>query len=315
MNSMRFARKLFQKAVSLPSEFAFRFSSKPSRDAIMALQARPPDSGDPLSMQATAGLREAGYFLTDLDTLDVDGTSAMQNAGENLFERLRKRAYAPAQAGVHTVTATREDLVGADAIFYWGLNDRVLSIVSEYLGQPPAYDGFSAYYSRSDGRQAGPRLWHKDREDLRMVKVAVYFTDVDDASGPYEVLKPQYGRLIDGSHYENMTDERILSVLGAGQEASFASRCTGKAGTVIFSDTALHYHRGRPPTARDRCAIFYSYFSRNPRYPYFCERSAYSRAQLEALAKPLPEAKRKSVLWRHDLPLRSRLIPRNRVTV
>ena len=65
----------------------------------------------------------------------------------------------------------------------------------------------------------------------------------------------------------------------------------------------------------DRTALFYSYFSRTPRHPFFCERSTMRRAQLKGLARDLPKRQRDCVLWRDALPLTSRLIPVSRLSV
>ena len=80
---------------------------------------------------------------------------------------------------------------------------------------------------------------------------------------------------------------------------------------MIFSDTASQYHRGKPAISRDRCAIFYNYFSRVPRHPFFCERSGLSRSQIAKLADGLTPEQRDCVLWRDSLPAIARLVPRD----
>jgi hypothetical protein len=84
--------------------------------------------------------------------------------------------------------------------------------------------------------------------------------------------------------------------------------CTGKAGTVIFADTAALYHRGKPARARDRCAIFFN-MNRAPLRPFRCERSTISRAQSTRLAASMPPRQRDCMLWRDSLPFVARIIP------
>jgi hypothetical protein len=311
----RLPRKILSHVVSIPSEVVFRVRSRSAPTSWNSNPSSYHRDKSEVEIPAVEDLRRNGYHSTTLADLPTPETASMWADGLRLFERLANKARNSDFDKVHTITATEADLEDLDHIFFWGLNDRIVSIVSAYLKQPVAYDGFSAYYSRNDGRQAGPRLWHKDREDARMVKVAIYFTDVDELSGPYEIVKPEFGRMIDPAHYENMTSSRIRSMLKIDSHVTFANHCVGPAGTVIFTDTAYHYHRGRPPITRDRCAIFYSYFTQTPLHPYFCERSPYSRCRIKELAERLPETQRKYVLWRENLPLRSRLVPRNRVTV
>jgi hypothetical protein len=99
------------------------------------------------------------------------------------------------------------------------------------------------------------------------------------------------------------------------QTSDWITSCTGKAGTVIFSDTARYYHRGKPPLERDRAAIFFSYFSQRPKNPFFCGRSPLSDRQLAQLAEPLPPHLQDCITWKQRLPGIGRYIPKNRVKV
>jgi hypothetical protein len=97
--------------------------------------------------------------------------------------------------------------------------------------------------------------------------------------------------------------------------SDWLTNCTGSAGTVIFVDTAMYYHRGKPPTRQNRSAIFFSYFSRRPKHPFFCERSPFSRKDLYRLAKGLPAHQQACVYWKDSLPSAVKLIPKNRIKV
>jgi hypothetical protein len=143
-------------------------------------------------------------------------------------------------------------------------------------------------YTVAGGKAESTRQWHRDREDRRMVKIAIYLNDVDGDGGPFEL----------DTRGERASDADFATVRS----------CEGPAGTVIFADTARCLHRGRP-AKRDRAAVFYSYFSRRPRNSFFCERSGLTRLQVAALTRNLPPRQAESAQWHAALPPLLRLIP------
>jgi hypothetical protein len=207
--------------------------------------------------------------------------------------------------------ASGADLVVHDKIIRWGLNDRLLDIAENYLGVPIGYDGANVYFTKADGMEAGQRRWHRDAEDRRMLKIALYLNDVDDDGGPLQVLLrqlPDHDRMVRGK-FPILSQEKLETALGDFDPDRDVVTCTGKAGTVIFADTAALYHRGKPASARDRCAIFFNYMNRAPLRPFRCERSTISRAQTRRLAASMPQRQRDCLLWRDSLPLVARMVP------
>jgi hypothetical protein len=144
-----------------------------------------------------------------------------------------------------------------------------------------------------------------------MVKVTVYLHEVDENGGPYQILHRDFpgSRSLSGFSYPILTQEELEQRLGGAIADQDVTSCTGPAGTVIFSDPATYYHRGKPAVARDRAAIFYNYFSRRPLRPFLCERSGLSRAQLASLTTGLSPEQRACLLWRDDLPWIAKVIP------
>jgi hypothetical protein len=89
--------------------------------------------------------------------------------------------------------------------------------------------------------------------------------------------------------------------------------CKGKSGTVFLVDTAKYYHRGQPPTQFNRSAVFFSYFSRRPWHPFFCQRSPFSKEQLNYLTAEASTHQRACIHWKDALPWFAKLIPRSRI--
>ena len=188
---------------------------------------------------------------------------------------------------------------------------RLLDIVEGYLGVPIGYDGINIFFTKADGRQVAARRWHRDVEDRHMVKIAVYLNDVDEGGGPLQVLRrklPQHDRTVRGK-FPVLTQEELEHRLADFRLERDITTCTGRTGTVVFADTASHYHRGKPATTHDRCAVYFNYFHRVPLRPFRCERSTISRAQIRELAEPLPQRQRDCLLWRESLPMIARLLP------
>ncbi|NJN32859.1 MAG: hypothetical protein HC824_22455, partial [Synechococcales cyanobacterium RM1_1_8] len=68
---------------------------------------------------------------------------------------------------------------------------------------------------------------------------------------------------------ESLPTPQTTPAAAPNKRETWYQSCIGKAGTVVLCDTAHYFHRGRPPIAQDRSAIFYSFFSRRPKHPFF----------------------------------------------
>jgi len=264
-----------------------------------------------LDMSIVAGLETRGVHITSLAELDLPGTDALWSSATDVADTYSLRAKKGEFAGDYTVQVGAGDMMRHPQIVRWSLNDRILDIVETYLGLPAAYDTLNFFYTVADGRQVAARRWHRDLEDRRMVKVIVYLHDVDEDGGPLEILHRSFpgSNALDGANFPVLTQEMLEDRMGGMLERGDVTTCTGKAGTVIFADVASRYHRGRPALTRDRCALFYNFFSRSPLRPFFCERHVFSRAQLAELAAGQTDRARACMLWHANVPLLARMVP------
>jgi hypothetical protein len=314
-------RKIYRKARNAPSELALwtinRASIETRLQALHDQAQRDHASRLPQltfsDTEIVEGLKRDGVFVTSLASLALPLTREMFQSAQSIAasyeERVRNRTF----DGWETIMATPAEIISHREIFDWGLNQRLLDIVETYLGLPVAYDGLNMFYTVADGKQVATRKWHRDREDRRMIKIAIYCNDVDDGGGPLQIVRRGVikSKIANGFTYPVLSQEGLEKELGGPMNDADVITCTGLKGTVIFTDTASEYHRGKPAVTHDRCAIFYSYFSRVPRHPFFCERSGLSRAQIAQLAKGLTEEQRDAVLWREGLPAIARIVPPN----
>jgi hypothetical protein len=319
--------RLLQELWSIPSHLAFAVANlspveerllKPRyQEAIQAHQSLLPPL-DPADQGILEALNQTGLYITSLDELNLPHSQELLQVADNITKILAARAKCDENQGRHTLTAQADELIQYPQILQWGANERLLRIIEHYLQLPVAYDALSFYYSLANDQSAGPRKWHRDKEDWKMIKVAIYLTDVELDDGPFECVHPEVNRYLLEDldlkyqiyHHEEMR-QKLVSRFGE----QWYTSCTGKAGTVIFCDTAKFYHRGRPPRCHDRSAIFFGYFSRHPKHPFFCERSPLSREQLRDLSSLIPVHLRECLMWTDDLPPPMSFVPKNRIRV
>jgi hypothetical protein len=231
------------------------------------------------------------------------------DAGQRLAGLMTERVAAMAGELPHHIEAPAVDMFTHPAIYRAGLDASLLRIAEAYLRQPVAYDGALLFHTPADGHERGTRQWHLDREDRRMVKIALYLNDVDEEGGPFEVLRHESHLPGTPFSYQALDTAGLEALLRRRLTASDTVACTGRTGTLVFADTARFYHRGRPATARARSAVFFSYFARVPRHPFFCARSRLSRTNIHQLSEGLSPAQQSAARWRDSLPLAARLVP------
>jgi len=316
-----FRTRILRKIRNLPSELALKVINIPFVERLLRARYERAIAAHRESVKAlsaadaaiVAALKRDGVCLTSLVALSIPGTDEMFASDCEVGNRCASDKQSGAYQGWETVMASAAEIVSHPAIFTWGLQQRLLDIVEAYLELPVAYDGLNFFYTIADGQQVGTRKWHRDREDRRMVKIAVYCNDVDDGGGPLQVLRRGViSSDLEGSfRYPVLSQEGLVELLGRSPTDDEVITCKGPSGTVIFCDTARQYHRGKPASTSDRCAIFYNYFARKPRHPFFCDRSGLSRAQIGGLVADLSPAQRACALWVENLPTCARLVPKN----
>ena len=176
----------------------------------------------------------------------------------------------------------------------------------EYLGRNPAFDPGSVYarlavrtpllrianaylgmYTRlryyniwhTFATQSKPResqLWHRDREDLYILKVFIYLKDVDLGAGPFTyapgthrkgAVRQEPAHFLEG-RVKRTEDEQMAAVVPRDRWRI----ANGAAGTIIFADTN-GYHRGGLARTADRVMYTCMYTSRASESEEFFVRS------------------------------------------
>lgn len=233
-------------------------------------------------------LRQEGAFVTSLQALETPSTSLLIASAEKLLPELLTFS----SNGQHSISLPLPKLMKHPEIFLWGLEERLLNIVENYIGLPVLYHGADFRREIANGKLIDVRQWHIDMEDHRMVKMIVYLNNVSLNGGPFQYIsKHSTSLLCQTLQYSSgfVSDEVIKTVVPTSDWKS----CTGHSGTVTFSDTCNVFHRAKPPVEADRFSITFSYTSRRPitthsKYPSFKDEllgisSRLSRCQKECI--------------------------------
>jgi len=214
------------------------------------------------------GLERDGTVVTHVDALAQAGYVGVKDVlrfGPALFEGLN----APLDKG-YVVHVPPGRIEASPAPLLWGLNARFLDIVEAYIGLPAGYRGMTARRDIANGEQSATRLWHRDGEDARIVKIIVYLNDVECADDgafeyiPKSVLSSTRGLTVfEGNR---VSDADIDQVVPKNQQRL----CLGHAGTVVITDTCSVFHKGAVGKRRDRYTLFYAFNSFAPLSPTNC---------------------------------------------
>src|SRR5580693_3410101 len=167
-------------------------------------------------------LKKASVSITSLEAMGLEGVDALLADAYALVAR-----HSP---WTRSFQADGADIVAHEKIIRWGLSDRLLDIAENYLGVPVGYDGANVYFTKADGMETGQRRWHRDAEDSRMLKIALYLNDVDEDGGPLQVLRrqlPDHDRMVRGK-FPIMSQEQLETALGDFDPDEMSSPVPGK---------------------------------------------------------------------------------------
>lgn len=143
---------------------------------------------------------------------------------------------------------------------------KLLEIVSSYLGFLPRLHAISAWLNYPTDQPAKvSQLWHRDPEDLKIVKVFIYLVDVDENCGPFTYIPDTHpfgsdtARALQYEKRKRVLDDEI----GSDFPPQTWRTCTGPKNTMILADT-VGYHRGGKPSKGQRILMTFTYASATP---------------------------------------------------
>lgn len=155
----------------------------------------------------------------------------------------------------------------------FSLQEQILAVVNGYMDLCVKFYYMTLNITTPVDKGSLPvqsQQWHRDPEDKKMVKIFLYLNDVDEEAGPFMYVRgSQYGGKLNsifmqkpprGSSY--ISDKDIAKSV----PSDAILKCTGKAGTLIFCDTA-GLHKGGYALSKDRIMFTAGFCSRASVWP------------------------------------------------
>ena len=145
--------------------------------------------------------------------------------------------------------------------------DPLLNVVNSYREVKTKMVDFDLWYTIPVGDESerhASQQWHRDPEDQHVVKVFLYFSDVDENAGPFEYVRQsaegqKYGHLWPWGESETRyppTEELERDI--PSEDRILA---TGRAGTLVICDTS-GFHRGGYARSAPRVLATQTYVDR-----------------------------------------------------
>jgi len=137
-----------------------------------------------------------GVFVTSLEALSLPSTPLLLKAAEGLLTDIETAL--PVDSSSHTnsyniyTVCTCYNKIAKEYpdLFLWRVEEPLLNIAENYIGLPVACIGvdFRKEIPHENGRNLGTKLWHREGEDCRKVKILIYFNEVFDDSIVFEYI-------------------------------------------------------------------------------------------------------------------------------
>jgi hypothetical protein len=159
----------------------------------------------------------------------------------------------------------RRKLTPDNAWVSLGTSPEILGVVNEYRGRMMRLhdvdNWYTVPYADAEERVASQR-WHRDGWENHIVKVFIYFSDVDDEAGPLEYVRSsaaggRYGSLWPWAEEEVYVPQDEFAATVADEDVL---SLTGTPGTIIFCDTS-GFHRGGFARTKPRILSYHTYLS------------------------------------------------------
>lgn len=151
---------------------------------------------------------------------------------------------------------TKPDLDPESVCARFALQPEILEIANAYFGMYTRLRYYNFWHTfATSGPARESQLWHRDREDLLILKVFLYLEDVDEGAGPFTYARGSHH----GGTYHREPSYTLEGGVRRSEDDQMADvvppdrwlRATGPAGTIVFADTH-GYHKGGLARERDR---------------------------------------------------------------
>jgi hypothetical protein len=220
-------------------------------------------------------LTSDGIVLTDTNALyGAEEAGLVHRANEEIRSLVQqhnhdgvrgKQKSSPGKT--YLVSLLSNDIDFQSPFLRLALHRHLLKVVNGYLGLRSCLRAINVWLNLpDDGPPKESQLWHRDGDDLQIVKVFIYFTNVDMESGPFWFIPGTHrgkGRKIAVPMEQGrVSDAQMREAIDSAKWKA----CLGRAGTVILADTT-GFHKGGRCEKDSRLLLTFEYVSAASQYP------------------------------------------------
>lgn len=123
------------------------------------------------------------------------------------------------------------------------LEENILQLAGHYLGQIPFLEYVLLTMSLPSKKPLqSSQLWHLDRDNDRMLKFFIYFSDVDEiGDGPFTFIPADESKKVKNSFVlKHLPDDQVFNTI----DPKCVTQMYGKKWTAFVCDTSRCYHMG-----------------------------------------------------------------------
>lgn len=150
------------------------------------------------------------------------------------------------------------------------LDDFFVSKVRDYLNEEPLLTELKVLLSPISINPAeeflGSQLFHRDFDDESIVKIFFYLTDVDQETGPLQIIDKNMSKsILNKTNFRyNLRSDKVGDLINKDDIISLF----GKKGDCYMVDTSQCYHRGARELKKDRLILYANFSTRSSfRFP------------------------------------------------
>jgi len=195
----------------------------------------------PQDQEIVATLKREGVYITSLAELKLNRSKRLVKQ----LTLLQPHLYTLSNASNWRVRIPSSRKFSHAEILLWGLGERLLNIVENYIELPLLFTGVDLRRDNADATLTDARHWHLE------------------SGGPFEYISRFLTeQLVKDLNYKSgfISEEEIAKVIS---EQCWQT-CIAKAGNVVITDPCSIFHRAKP-AQRNRYSITFGYTSRTPK--------------------------------------------------
>src|SRR5262245_14359400 len=275
---MQKAKALQRKALTQPNSIYFRWRFVSNADRTWR-ELRSRVGRDEDIRRVARELSEQGIVIGPAETRLTDEGRQALAAASALVAKLSQgsEVHSIVSEGLNRAQARGKDYLvrvipwelehpSDSPLLKLALDRKLLEIVAAYFVMWPRLHAIGSWLNFPTVNEAkNAQLWHRDPEDLKLIKVFIYLNDIGTDNGPFCYIPRSHpfssGAGIIPLHKD---DERILDdeMVTVFPKESWIE-CTGPSNTMIIADT-VGFHRGGRVQKGTRLLITFTYTSGKP---------------------------------------------------